>query len=67
MAVVADGDSNHATGLLLACRSLTIFTAAADAAGPNLNNATFAAALDEIGEIALPGTDVHARRGQVRR
>jgi hypothetical protein len=55
-AVVADGDPNHATGLLLACRSLTIFTAAAEAAGPNLNNATFAAALDEIGEIALPGT-----------
>lgn len=51
MAVVADGDSNHATGILLACRSLTIFTAAAAAAGPNLNKATFAAALDEIGEI----------------
>ena len=55
-AVVDDGDPNHATGLLLACRSLAIFTAAAEAAGPNLNNATFGAALDEIGEIALPGT-----------
>jgi len=55
-AVVPEGEPNHTVGLLVACRTLTVFAAAAEAAGPNLNNATFAAALDGIGEFTLPGT-----------
>ncbi len=55
-AVVPDGEPTHAVGLLVACRALTVFTATAEAAGPNLNNATFAAALDRLGDFKLPGT-----------
>ncbi|MDG2234481.1 MAG: ABC transporter substrate-binding protein, partial [Ilumatobacter sp.] len=55
-AAVDTGEPNHTIGLLIACRSLTVFTEAAEAAGTNLNNATFAAALDGLGEFALPGT-----------
>ena len=39
-AVVPNGEPNHTVGLLIACRSLTVFTMTAEAAGPNLNNAT---------------------------
>jgi hypothetical protein len=56
-AEVPQGEPNHTVGLLISCRALTVFTATAKAAGPNLNNATFAAALDELGEFALPGTE----------
>lgn len=56
-ALVPDGEPNHTIGLLLACRLLTIFAAAAELAGPNLNNETFAAALDGISEFTLPGTN----------
>jgi len=56
-AVVEDGEPNHTVGLLIACRSLTVFTIAAEAAGTNLNNATYAAALEELGEFTLPGTN----------
>jgi len=56
-AVVEDGEPNHAAGLLIACRSLTVFTMVAEAAGTNLNNATYAAALEEVGEFMLPGTN----------
>jgi hypothetical protein len=56
-AVVPEGEPNHTTGLLVACRALTVFAAVAKAAGPNLNNATFAAALDGIGAFTLPGTN----------
>jgi len=56
-AVVEDGEPNHAVGLLIACRSLTVFTMVAEAAGTNLNNATYAAALEEVGEFMLPGTN----------
>ena len=53
---VPEGEPNHAVGLLAACRSVAVFTAIAEAAGPDLNNATFQAALDNLGEIYLPGT-----------
>ena len=56
-ALVPAGEPNHAIGLLQACRALTIFAAAAEAAGPNLNNDTFAAGLVGIGEFTLPGTN----------
>ena len=50
------GEANHVVGLGNVCRALTIFTAIAEAAGPNLNNDTFAAAIDTVGEFTLPGT-----------
>ena len=56
-AVVEDGEPNHTVGLLIACRSLTVFAMVAEAAGTNLNNATYAAALEEVGEFTLPGTN----------
>mgnify|MGYP003337514931 FL=1 len=56
-ALVPAGEPNHATGLLIACRALTVFAAIAEAVGPNLNNVTFAAALDGIGAFTLPGTN----------
>ena len=38
---VADGEPDHTVGLGVACRSLTIFVKAAEAAGAELNNETF--------------------------
>jgi hypothetical protein len=61
-AVVPEGEPNHTVGLLQACRALTIFARAAEAAGPNLNNATFAAGLAGIGEFTLPGTNAASLR-----
>lgn len=56
-AEVPDGEPNHGVGLQIACRVLAIFTAVADAAGPSLNNESFGAALDELGEFHLPGSE----------
>jgi hypothetical protein len=52
---VADGDSNHVVGLGNVCRALTVFVAVANATGPNLNNETFGAAMDTLGDFELPG------------
>ncbi len=52
---VADREPNHVVGLTIACQTLKIFRLAAQAAGPNLNNDTFQAALDGIGEFSMPG------------
>lgn len=54
---VPDGEPNHVVGLGNVCRVLTIFVAdaVAEAAGPNLNNDTFGAAMDQLGEFQLPG------------
>ena len=52
---VPDGEPNHVVGLGNVCRALTIFVAVAEAAGPNLNNETFQAAMDNLGEFVLPG------------
>lgn len=54
--LVPEGEPSHTTGLLIACRGLELFTAIAEAAGPELNNATFAAALDGLGDVDFPGT-----------
>jgi len=53
---VPDGEPAHGVGLSTACRSLTIFSSIAAAAGENLNNDTFGAALETVGEVPLPGT-----------
>ena len=58
-----DGEPTHTVGLLIACRAFTVFTATAEAAGPNLNNSTFAAALDEPREFTLPGTQAASLGG----
>lgn len=55
-ALVPDGEPNHAVGLSAACRALAVFTTIAEATGADLNNATFQAALDALGEFHLPGT-----------
>jgi hypothetical protein len=52
---VPEGEPNHVVGLGNVCRTLTIFVTAAEAAGDNLNNTTFKAALDNLGEFSLPG------------
>ena len=54
--LVPAGDPSHAVGLRIACRALTVFGIIAEAAGPNLNNETFGAALEEVGEFNLPGS-----------
>lgn len=41
------------TGVLESCDILTVFAAVAEAAGPNLTNDSFGAALDDLGEIEL--------------
>ena len=55
---VPAGEPSHGVGLRVACRVLVLFSAIAEAAGPNLNNETFGAALEELGEVAVPGTGV---------
>jgi len=52
---VESGEPNHTVGLGNVCRPLAIFVAAAEAAGPTLNNDTFQAALDDLGPVHLPG------------
>ena len=52
---VPDGEPHHVVGLGNVCRVLTIFVAVAEAASPNLNNDTFGAAMDQLGEFLLPG------------
>ena len=52
---VPDGEPNHVVGLGNVCRVLTIFVVVAEAAGPNLNNDTFGAAMDQLSEFQLPG------------
>lgn len=56
-AEVPEGEPNQTVGLLVACRALAVFTSIAEAAGPTLNNETFGAALDGLGEFDLPGTE----------
>ena len=56
--VVPAGEPSHGVGLRVACRALSVFTTIAEAAGENLNNDTFGAALEELGEVALPGTGI---------
>ena len=45
-------------GCRLACRALTVFSTIAAAAGENLNNDTFGAALESLGEVPLPGAGI---------
>ena len=55
---VPDGEPAHGVGLRIACRALTVFSTIAAAAGENLNNDTFGAALESLGEVPLPGTGI---------
>ena len=55
---VPDGEPAHGVGLRIACRALTVFNTIAAAAGENLNNDTFGAALESLGEVPLPGTGI---------
>jgi hypothetical protein len=48
------GKSSGFTAMQIACTSLKIFTAAAEAAGKNLNNESFAKGLASLGTIDLP-------------
>jgi hypothetical protein len=52
------GESTGYTAMTIACTDMQIFVAAATAAGPNLTNETFLAALESLGEIELANTPV---------
>jgi branched-chain amino acid transport system substrate-binding protein len=47
------GDSSGFVAMLLACTTMQVFVAAAEAAGPNLTHDTFREGLESIGEIDL--------------
>ncbi len=49
----ADDDENWGSGLLLACRFLQLFQVVAEAAGPELNQATFAEAAAGLTQFSL--------------
>jgi hypothetical protein len=50
-----DGDVQGFVSTSSACRNMGLFTAIAEAAGPDLNYGTFTAAGEALGEISLPG------------
>ena len=51
---IAEDAPNHMVGLGVACRTLTSFVEAATAAGDTLDNGTFQAGLESLGEFVLP-------------
>jgi ABC-type branched-subunit amino acid transport system substrate-binding protein len=54
----AAGKSSGYVAMLIACTTLQIFTAAAEAAGENLNQDTWQKGLESIGKIELPAAPV---------
>ena len=52
---VPDGEADWATTVVAACRHLRLFELVATAAGADLTNDSFAAALDQLGTFALAG------------
>jgi hypothetical protein len=54
-AELEEGDPEHFVSAFSACRYVTLFKALAEAAGKDLNYATFRAAAQEAGPIDIPG------------
>ncbi|MDH3705425.1 MAG: ABC transporter substrate-binding protein [Acidimicrobiia bacterium] len=54
MRSVEPGDPDWAIGIRIACQHLRLFELAATAAGPDLTNETFLAAVEGLGDIELP-------------
>lgn len=54
MRSVEPGEPDWAIGIRLACQRLRVFEMAAIAAGPELTNETFLAAVDAMGDFSLP-------------
>jgi hypothetical protein len=52
---LVDDEPNHTVGLGTACRTLSIFVAAAEAAGEDLTTQSFLTGLESVGPIDLPG------------
>ena len=50
-----EGDIQHWAGMINACRDLSMFMQIAEAAGPDLTNESWVAALDNIPDISVPG------------
>ena len=50
-----DGDPNYFSGTIGACRTVSLFVQIAEAAGPDLTNESWIAALDKMGDLSLPG------------
>ena len=52
---LADDETNYWSGLSNSCQYLALFEAVATAAGPDLTNESFAAAVASIGAFSIPG------------
>ena len=50
-----EGDIQHWAGMINACRDLSMFVQIAEAAGPDLTNESWVAALDNVPDISVPG------------
>lgn len=50
-----EGDPNYFSGSVNVCRSFSLFTQIAEAAGPDLTNESWIAALDNLDDLDLPG------------
>lgn len=50
-----EGDPNYFSGTVGVCRTFSLFVQIAEAAGPDLTNETWVAALDNVPDLALPG------------
>lgn len=51
----AEGERDTFVSVVTACQSMALFRAIAEAAGPGLNNDTFRAAGESLGEFTVPG------------
>ena len=54
---LAEGELNYWAGMEGACRTFAVFTQIAEAAGPDLTNETWIAALSEMTDISVPGLE----------
>ncbi|MDH3704575.1 MAG: ABC transporter substrate-binding protein [Acidimicrobiia bacterium] len=50
-----EGDPNYWSGTIGACRRMAVFTQIAEAAGAELTNDSWAAALDQVPDLTVPG------------
>lgn len=50
-----EGDPDYWSGMFNACRDLAIFIQVAKAAGPDLTNESWVAALGKVGDLSVPG------------
>ncbi|MDH3704633.1 MAG: ABC transporter substrate-binding protein [Acidimicrobiia bacterium] len=52
-----EGDPNYFSGTVGVCRTVALFVQIAEAAGPDLTNESWVAALDEVPDLSVPGYD----------